>query len=71
MHYAINEYQLRLDVQRFFQPAYYIVMYLFMRVLEVASWGVTSKVITPQDAHKQISAAGFPWHKHFRIQCYM
>ena len=31
----------------------------------------TSKVTAPQDAHKQFSAAGFPWLKHFRIQWYV
>ena len=31
----------------------------------------SSKVSAPQDAHKQISAAGFPWLKHFRIQWYI
>ena len=29
------------------------------------------KVTAPQDAHKQFSAAGFPWFKHFRIQWYI
>ena len=28
----------------------------------------SSKVTAPQDAHKQFSAAGSPWLKHFRIQ---
>ena len=38
MHHAINEYQIRLDVQRFLWPMYYID--LFTQVLYFASWGV-------------------------------
>ena len=36
MHHAVNEYQLRLDVQRFLWSVYY----LFMWVLYFAPWGV-------------------------------
>ena len=32
---------------------------------------IMSKVTAPQDAHKQFSAAGLPWLKHFRIQWYI
>ena len=38
MHHAINEYQLRLDVQCFLWPAYYIVILYYAG--PVASWGV-------------------------------
>ena len=43
-HHAINEYQLRLDVQRFLWPVYYII-YLFTRVLYFASWGVITWIL--------------------------
>ena len=39
-NHAINEYQLRLDVQRFLLPVYYII-YL-------------SKVTAPQDVHRRL-----------------
>ena len=43
MYHAINEYQLRLDVQRFFWPVCYIsYVILFTWVLYFASWGVMS-----------------------------
>ena len=29
------------------------------------------KVTSPQDAHKEFSAAGFPWLKHLKIQWYV
>ena len=37
MHHAINEYQLRLNVQWFLWPVYYIVIYLYYitRVLNI------------------------------------
>ena len=38
------------------------IIYLFIYL--------SSKVTALQDAHKQISAAGLPWLKHFRVQCY-
>ena len=45
VHHAINEYQLGLDVQRFLWPVYYIKLFIL--------YYITSKVNTPQDAHKQ------------------
>ena len=42
MHHAINKYHLRLDVQCFLWPVYYIITYLFARVL--ASWSITLSV---------------------------
>ena len=45
MHHAINEYQLRLDVQRFLWPVYYI-SYIILYY--------TSKVTAPQDAHGRL-----------------
>ena len=36
VYHAIDEYQLRLDVQRFPWPVYY----LFTRVLYFTSWGI-------------------------------
>ena len=45
MHHAINEYQLRLNVQRFLWPVYYIVYYIIL----------SSKVTTPQDADRKLA----------------
>ena len=44
MHHAINEYQLRLDVQRFLWPVYYIGLYILYY----------TSITTPQDAHKLV-----------------
>ena len=44
MHYAINEYQLRLDVQRFLSSVYYIEYNIYLY----------SSITTPQDAHKLV-----------------
>ena len=41
MHHAVNKYQLKLDIQHFLWPVYYISY-------------ITSKVTTPQDARKRL-----------------
>ena len=47
MHRAINEYHLRLDVQRFLWPVNCIIYTTYTWVLYFASWGVntTSRVL--------------------------
>ena len=57
----INEYQLRLDVQCFVWPVYYI-SYIILSIYEQSNR-------TPRCSRK-VSAAGLPWLKHFRVQCY-
>ena len=59
MHHAINEYQLRLDVQRFLWPVYYIVRLYYLCyagplscILECNIY--TSKVTALQDAHGRL-----------------
>ena len=47
--HAINEYQLRLDVQRFLWPVYYIVILYY-----IILYYITSKVTAPQDAHGRL-----------------
>ena len=39
--------------------------------LNTFSSSILNRVTTPQDAHKQFSAAGFPKLKHFKIQWYV
>ena len=41
MHYAINDYQLRLNVQRFHSPVNFIALYYNTQVLYLTSWGVS------------------------------
>ena len=57
MHHASNEYQLRLDVQRFLWAVYYI-NYIY---------GQSNR--TP-GCSQRVSAAGLPWLEHFRAQRY-
>ena len=44
MHYAINDYQLRLNVQRFHSPVNFIALYYNTQVLYLTSWGCKSYI---------------------------
>ena len=67
MYHAINEYQLRLDVQHFLWSVYYIAI-LFTQVLDFASWGVTS-ITASQDAHKRLVMQVAEWLTASLYQC--